>query len=187
MVEKIWDILNYIFPVYVIDRMEVLIIEDRRPTLLMLLSALAMLAMIVYAISSLPSIRIGEDIWFIVGMGAIILFLGVVVSRGTFREIYVFDKPRDTYTFTRQSVLKKDVLQGSLSQFRAVYVGERRRDDSRMYMVALLQQGMLLGASETQILRENPPVFNSRFTELRIATAISKFLNIECQGVVDVV
>jgi hypothetical protein len=103
----------------------------------------------------------------------------VFIIRGTFREVYVFDKTRDAYIFTRQSVLKKDVLEGSASQFRAVQLQLRSTEDNDTYMVTLLMQGMLLGQSDTQILRESPPVFNSYDAEARIANAIAKFLAID--------
>ena len=60
------------------------------------------------------------------------------------------------------------------------------RSGGEIYMVALLNGGMLFGQSDTQILREDPPFLNSRATESRIAAAIAKFLNIPREGVVDV-
>lgn len=77
-------------------------------------------------------------------------------------------------------------MEGSLSQIRAVQVERRSDEDSEIYMVALLMQGLLLGAPDTQILRENKPALNSRAAETRIAAAISKFLNINRQFVVNV-
>jgi hypothetical protein len=60
------------------------------------------------------------------------------------------------------------------------------RSGREIYMVALLRQGLLFGQSDTQILRQNPPLWSSRRTEGRIANAIGKFLNIPREGVVDV-
>src|SRR5262249_24040776 len=110
------------------------------------------------------------------------------ILRGHFREAYVFNKKSDTYTFTRQSILNRDVLEGSASQFRAVQI-ERRTDyddDKEVLAVALLMQVMLLAQSARQILRKKPPLLNSLATEKRIAAAIAKFLNIPREGVIDV-
>jgi hypothetical protein len=86
--------------------------------------------------------------------------------------------------------MNKDVLEGSASQFRAVQVELKTGasdDDREYYMVALLCQGPLFGQSETQVLREDPPMLNTRATANRIASAISKFLDIPRQGVVEVI
>lgn len=191
--QKIRDLINFIFPVYIITRDDVLMIEDRRPTLSMFLSGVGFIAILGYVGPVVVGDWVGIDLgqkpkelpFFFIGAFLIVILFFVV--RGTFREVYVFDKTRDVYTFTRQSVIKKDISEGSLSQFRAVQVERRPNDEGgEKYMVALLMQGLLLGASDTQILREKPPVFNSVAAETRIANSISKFLNIKRQGVVDV-
>ena len=190
--QKIRDIINYLVGVYIHDRNDVLVIEDRRPTRNMFFSMLGFLAMLgfvlAYVLTLLTNFNIGLKFnaisWTFFGAALVAaLYFGI---SGTFREIYVFDKPNDTFTFTRQSVFNKDVLQGSLSQFRAVQIERRTDDDSQIYMVALLTQGLLLGQPETQFLREKRPLFNSRAAESRIATAISKSLNIKRQGLVDI-
>jgi hypothetical protein len=50
MFEPIYRILDYIFPVYIINRNEVLTIEDRRPTRNMVLSILGVLAVAVMVV-----------------------------------------------------------------------------------------------------------------------------------------
>jgi len=192
-VEKIWNLINYICGVWIISRDDVLVIEDRRPTLRTALSFGALFVIVVMAVWSwlTKSLKLDEiSIPFIVFVIAVAAFFAV---KDNFREVYVFNKKTDTYTFTRQSVLRNDVLEGSASQFRAVQVERRRTEgnsdqfDTEKYMVALLMQGMLLGQSDTQILRENPPLLNSLAAEKRIANAIAKFLDIPRQGVVDVI
>jgi len=192
-VEKFWNLINYICGVWIISRDDVLVIEDRRPTLRTALSFGALFVIVVMAVWSwlTKSLKLDEiSIPFIIVVIAVAAFFAV---KDNFREVYVFNKKTDTYTFTRQSVLRNDVLEGSASQFRAVQVERRRTEgnsdqfDTEKYMVALLMQGMLLGQSDTQILRENPPLLNSLAAEKRIANAIAKFLDIPRQGVVDVI
>jgi len=191
--EKFWNLINYICGVWIISRDDVLVIEDRRPTLRTALSFGALFVIVVMAVWSwlTKSLKLDEiSIPFIIVVIAVAAFFAV---KDNFREVYVFNKKTDTYTFTRQSVLRNDVLEGSASQFRAVQVERRRTEgnsdqfDTEKYMVALLMQGMLLGQSDTQILRENPPLLNSLAAEKRIANAIAKFLDIPRQGVVDVI
>ena len=190
--EKIWDMINYLVGVCIYDRNDVLVIEDRRPNRNMFLAVLGLLTIIGFVIAYLLNILMDFSIglkfdalswaFVLVALAAASYF----VISGTFREVYIFDRQNDTYIFTRQSLRHKDVLEGSLSQFRAVQVERRTDDDSETYMVALLMQGLLLGQSDTQFLREKRPLFNSRAAESRIAAAISKFLNIERQGLVDI-
>jgi hypothetical protein len=177
--ERYYDIINYLFPLRILRIGDTLSIEDRRPTLSTFVSALCFLGFLAGAAVTVFIYGFTGEVAYWVGPAAGWLVSFLFAINGTFREIYVFDKPTDTYTFTRQSVLKKDVLEGSLSQFRAVQLERRTSDDDDNYMVALLMQGMLLGQPDTQILRENPPAFNNYETEERIAQAISSFLNIK--------
>jgi hypothetical protein len=198
------DMLNYIAGVTIINKDDVLYIEDRRPTQKMGLSLGGFLAVLAIAVWSWLSDGVTLDAFRL----TIILIPFVValyfITTNNFREIYIFNKKTDSFSFTRQSVFRKDVLEGSASQFRAVQVEKRigddrdfgdivsdgiRGTDSRggmeSYMVALMCQGLLFGQSDTQILRENPPLLSLRKTEVRIAKAISKFLGIPSEGVVD--
>ena len=186
MFQRYYDIIDYLFPVYIIRRDDTLSIEDRRPTLATTISGLAFAGFLLGAVATIFFYGFTGEVGYWLGPAAGWFVALLFAINGTFREIYVFDKTSDTYIFTRQSVLKKDVLQGSLSQFRAVQVECRTDDDDSNYMVALLMQGMLLGQPDTQILRENPPAFNSYDVEVRIAGAISSFLNIERQDDIDV-
>lgn len=178
MFDRFYDIIDYTFPVYIIRRDDTLSIEDRRPTYNTFVSGLCVLlfglgAAITFLFSGLHE----AAYWIGPAVGWLVSLLFAI--KGTFREIYVFDKPSDTYILTRQNVFRKDVIQGSLSQIGAVRIEGSESDDDNPYNIALLMQGMLLGQSDTQILRENPPVFNNYEIESRIADAISSFLNIK--------
>lgn len=189
MLEKIFDIINYIFPVYIIDHNDALYIEDRRPTGRMLILGPAALALLAYALYLFASYlwagaTPGENPWLLVALIVGSAVCALLALSGTFREIYVFDKPRDTFVFTSQSLLKKDVIEGGLSQFRAVEVEAIDVDDNNfVYRVVLLQHGPFLSGSDRHILRESETLFGSRRDEARIANAISKFLGIERVGV----
>ena len=184
------DMINYLFGVRIIVRDEVLYIEDRRPTFAVGASIGAVVVVIAFAAWGWWTRTIVLD-WFtgVITIAPVIVALFFLI-KGNYREVYVFNKRTDSFTFTRQSVLRRDVLEGSASQFRAVQVELRTSDgdDDRReyYMVALLCQGPLFGQSDTQILRESPPLLNTRATANRIASAISKFLDIPRQGVVEV-
>ena len=187
------NLINHICGVWIVARDEVLIIEDRRPTLRTALSFGALLIVLAFAVWSWLTGTLKLDGINIFFFAFVVIVALIFAFKDNFREVYVFNKKTDTYTFTRQSILRKDVLEGSASQFRAVQIERRRTEgnndqiDTEKYMVALLMQGMLLGQSDTQILRETPPFLNSLEAERRIAAAISKFLNIPRQGgVVDV-
>jgi len=183
------DMISYLFGVSIIDRDDVLYIEDRRPTFMMFLSVAFALVVVVIAAWTWFTSGIRIDI-FSVGL-AVVAFgaAAYFCSRGNYKETYVFNKKTDTFTFTRRSLLNKDELEGSASQFRAVQVELRTGtsdDDREYYMVALLCQGLLFGQSDTQILREDPPMLNTRTTANRIANAIAKFLDIPRRGTIDV-
>lgn len=202
--ERLWDMMNYLFGVWIVAQDDVLYIEDRRPTQKMGLSVGGIIVIGTFASWAwLKDVLIVDAYTITLTLAPVVVALFFIV-RGNFREVYVFNKKTDSYTFTRQSVLRKDVLEGSASQFRAVQIEKRIRDDrdatslvgdmllktdsrsgDEVYMVALLLDGLLFGQSDTQILREDPPFLNFRSTENRIANAIGKFLNIPREGVVD--
>ncbi len=188
--EYIWNLINYICGVWIVSRDDVLVIEDRRPTLRTALAFGLLIALIVVMAQSWLAHNLKFDAWTISLFAAIFVVAVFLAVKDNFREVYVFNKKTDTFTFTRQSVLNKDVLEGSASQFRAVQVERRVTKggsfDKTTYMVALLVGGMLFGQSDTQVLRETPPFLNFLSTEKRIANAIAKFLAIPLQSVVDV-
>ncbi|MGH9819163.1 MAG: hypothetical protein ACRD43_03255 [Pyrinomonadaceae bacterium] len=178
MFDRFYDIIDYVFPVYIIQRNDTLSIEDRRPTYNTFASGLCVLLFGLGAAITFFFAGLREAAYWI-GPAAAWLVSLLFAIKGTFREIYVFDKPSDTYVLTRQNVFGKDVIQGNLSQIGAVRFEGSDSDDDNPYDIALLMQGMLLGQPDTQILRENPPAFNNYEIEERIADAISSFLNIK--------
>ena len=179
------NIIDYLFGVYIDDRGNLLVIEDRRPTAGIFISIVGMagIALFILISSALNLIGLGIDLWSSLGAfaGLIATFaiLFLFSLGGTFREVYIFDKAKDTYRFTRRGILKSDVLEGSASQFCGVRIDKRNSDDDSVYMVTLLLDGMLFGQPGTQTLREDPPVFNSYHREAKIAEAISRFIGIK--------
>lgn len=174
---------NYLFPVKIIRLDDVLIIEDRRPTAALFVSGLVGILTLGFIIPATVELISLGFLWVVLVFGGMGIFLiGYCLTR-TFREIYVFDRAKDTYTFTRQSAFKKDVIEGALSRFRAVQVQRKEvsgeSGTQEIYHVALLEQGgLLFGSSGTQLLREDPPIFNSFEAESRIAGAITSFLSV---------
>jgi hypothetical protein len=183
------DMVKYLFGVRIIARDEVLYIEDRRPTFKTFIAWVFVSAIIAVAGWGWLSGSLKIDAISMTGSGVALAIALYFTVRSNFRETYVFNKKADSFVFTRQSLLRKDEIEGSASQFRAVQVELRTRhagDDREYYMVALLCQGPLFGQSQTQILREDPPMLNTRASANCIASAISKFLGIPRQGVVEV-
>jgi hypothetical protein len=100
----------------------------------------------------------------------------VLSFRGTIREAYYFDKTKDSYAFVRQFIYRREVIEGSLSQFTGAYVKTIKGDESESYFVMLKQEGMFLTGVNEQTLCEEVPIFNSFGREAQIANAISGFL-----------
>ena len=116
---------------------------------------------------------------WITGIPAAALF--VLSFRGTIREAYYFDKTKDSYAFVRQFIYRREVIEGSMSQFTGAYVKtikESSQDSygSESYFVVLKQEGIFLTGVDEQTLREEVPIFNSFGREAQIANAISGFL-----------
>ncbi|MEP7074479.1 MAG: hypothetical protein ABI878_01610 [Acidobacteriota bacterium] len=184
MFDRFFDVLDYIFPVYVIERDEIMVIDDRRPTARMVYSLLASLTVIIVAGWAWWSKAVIPDAFALSVFAAILAATLYFCVRGNYRETYVFNRSKDIYIFTRRSIIKKDVTEGAASQFRAAEVIRQVSYDDNgyenfAYRAALLQQpGLLFGTDETLILRENAPIYNSRGAEAKIARAIATFLNI---------
>ncbi|MBX7056198.1 MAG: hypothetical protein K1X36_14700 [Pyrinomonadaceae bacterium] len=183
--ESFGNVIDYLFGIYISDRDGLLVIEDRRPTAGMFVSIAGMagIALFLLISAALSLIGLGFDLWSGIGAFAGLIALFVVMFLfslgGTFREVYTFDMATDTYRFTRRGIFNNDVIEGSAGQFSGVRIDKRRADDDNAYMVTLLLDGMLLGQPGTQILRDDPPIFNSHGKEVLIASAISKFLSIK--------
>ena len=165
--------------VRIIKRPDQLIIQDGRPTLPMLLSILGAISFsVIFALRFFFGDGVGVDSFGMWAIGAFaVIFVGLSFI-GTIGEEYIFDRPSDSYQFTRRHVYKKDVIKGTISKFRGVGVRTDVIDDKTRHAVVLRQDGLLFGASPEQPLREVKPALNFWSTEDRIAHAIHKFLNI---------
>ena len=177
--ERIWQMISdrfgFIIPLRIIRRPETLTIIDYRPTGLMFLTTLGFLGFaaafgfLLYKTWALDSF----GLWTLLVIAIVCLALSF---RGTIREVYFFDKTTDTYAFVRQFIHRKEVIEGSMSQFTGAYVKTQTNDESESYFVVLNQEGMFLTGVSEQTLREAVPIFNSFAREADIANAISAFL-----------
>ncbi len=175
--DKIWEMIigkfAFLFPLRIIRRPESLTILDYRPTLTMFLTAAGFAVVAISAVF----IFFGYDaswLWTIAVPGIICV---VFIFKGTVREVYHFDRASDGYTFVRQFIHRKEVIEGSMGQFTGASVKSVNNDESTSYFVALRQEGMFRTGVDEQILREEVPIFNSFDREAEIASAISGFLS----------
>ena len=178
-IDTIRDMFAFAVPLRIIDRPERLIIQDYRPTMLMLLSGLGFFLLAGLLISLLWSFGSALDG---LAIGVLVLFaiicLGVAVIFGTIREVYIFDRTTDSYTFIRQFLYRKEVIEGALSQFTGAKVETHTHEENqKTYTVVLRQEGMFLTGVSEQTLREEVPIFNSFSNEADIANAIDAFLH----------
>src|SRR3982751_6881973 len=112
------EMINHLAGVTIVVKDDVLYIEDRRPTQKMGLSVGGFLAVVSIAIWSYLINGVTVDAFrltIILIPFAVALYF---ITMNNFREIYIFNKKTDSFSFTRQSVFRKDVLEGSASQFR---------------------------------------------------------------------
>jgi hypothetical protein len=187
------NIINYLFPVLIYKDTDVLTIEDRRISRRQLIFAGSGICLFIFT-GILAKELIDAGFWgFVVIMPGVGLFLIIRALLTPFWETYNFDKRKDTYTFVRRSLIKREIEQGSLSQFRAIQI-ERRlisTDDetTENYHVALLKNGdLLFGSPPRAILREEDsyPIFSDLESESRIAKTIATFLNFSSAEIIDV-
>ena len=189
--KKIRQMIAYIFPVHISDRDGFLVIDDRRPEWDMVLAAGGVVVAVLIAIFTAGPIVAAGYYGLLAALVGGLAFAVFWLLRGAFRELYVFDRSKNSDVFTRQSVLRKEVIEGDLRQFRAVQVEHTRVDTDNGYedvyrAVLLLDTSMLFGSSPSQALRFKPPIFSSYSAELRIASALSRFLGVRLDGEVDV-
>ncbi len=171
-----WEKFGFVTPLWIIRRPETLTITDYRPTLFMFLTAVGFVVMAVLFVLFFFKIGIADSF----GLWAAAIFaVGCLVLsfRGTIREVYYFDKTKDSYAFVRQFIYRKEVIEGAMSQFTGAYVKTETDDESEAFYVMLKQDGMFLTGVTEQTLREEAPIFNSFNNEARIADAISGFLS----------
>jgi len=181
MIEKVREMLAFAMHVRIIDRPESLVIKDYRPTWLLLFGLTGVLMLGVAVVLFLLGVEFRLDsagMWALLLLATAFVVFGV---KGTLREVYYFDRKSDSYRFERQFLYKKDVIEGSLGQFRAVRVHlEVGQDENshQLYKVSLLQDGLTLGGSSEEPLRGTPAIMNSHSAETRIGSAIATFLAI---------
>ena len=179
--DRLWGMIKhrfrYIIPLWVIKRPETLTILDYRPTLFMFLTAAGFLGFaVLFALFFVKVDTVVDSFGFwLIGIFAL-AFLALSF-RGTIREVYFFDKTKDSYAIVRQFIHRKEIIEGALSQFTGAYVKTQTNDESETYFVMLKQEGMFLTGVAEQTLREAVPMFNSIDSEARIANAISSFLS----------
>lgn len=176
--DRLWamisDRFGFIVPLWVIRRPESLTILDYRPTFMMFLTALGFAILAVSFVLYFFKINDSFGLWAI-GIPAALCI--IFLFRGTIREVYYFDKRTDSYSFVRQFIHRKEVIEGSISQFTGAHVKTERHEQSETYFVILKQEGMFLTGVSEQTLREEVPLFNSFEREARIANAISSFIS----------
>lgn len=177
------NVIDYLFGVYIYDRGDMLVIEDRRPTAGIFISLVGIACIVLFLLVSAAlslfglGFDLGTGIGAFAGLIATFMVMFLFSLGGTLREVYTFDKANDTYRFTRRGIFRSHVLEGSASQFCGVRIDQRNTDEDSVYMVTLLLGGMLFGQSEAQPLREDPPIFNSYHREAKIAEAISRVIS----------
>lgn len=184
-----------LFPVNINTQSDVLGIDDRRPNGEMVLSvSLMAIALFVSAMIFRPAIA--DGIYW--PLAIFLLPAPIFAVRSLLlpiREVYVFDKGRDTYSLRRRSVLKSRTIQGSLSQIRAVQIerrlvvsgGKYHSRTREIFRVALLlHHDLLLGASDTLVLRDDWPLGSCYESESQIANAIANFLDLPIPQIISI-
>jgi hypothetical protein len=176
MFEKIYDMIAIAAPIRVIERPESLTIMDYRPTLVLALCLPAGLAMM--GLSIWLIIALGTEAMFAVVICGLLAIVAIVFAlQQTVREVYYFDKAKDSYCFIRQFVFRREVIEGSMEQFTGASVKTVTNDESNSYFVVLNQEGMFLTGVSEQTLREEAPIFNTFSNEATIANAISSAIH----------
>jgi len=174
--DLIWERFGFLAPLWVVKRPETLTIVDYRPTLMMFLSVAGFLFFGTTFVFLFIKFGMVDSFGFW-AIGLIAAGCLIPTFRSTIRETYFFDKTRDSYAFVRQFIHRKEVIEGSMSQFTGAYVKTQRNEDTNCYYVILKQEGMFLTGVNEQTLREELPIFNSFDNEADIANAISEFLS----------
>ena len=184
--DRLWDQIvgdrfAFLVPLWIARRPESLIIMDYRPTVLGFFAALGFVVLTVLFFLFL-FVWDRDDalgLW-LTGIPALVCL--AISLKGTIREAYYFDRTKDSYAFVRQFIYRREVIEGSLSQFTGAYVktetnyNSESSGTSKSYFVVLQQEGMFLTGVSEQTLREEVPIFNTHAREARIANAISGFL-----------
>ena len=182
----IWrEYLNKFFPVNIKTQPGVLVIDDRRPSDGMVL-CVVLIASSLFISALLFRQMIAYGFYWLLALFLLpALVFGIRSLLLPIRELYIFDKNNDTYLIRRWSALRRQTTQGSLSQIRAVQIerrllsGGEHHGTREVFRVALLlHQGLLLGASDSLLLREDSALDFSYGSESYIASAIANFLEL---------
>ena len=179
--QVIGDRFGFLVPLWIARRPESLTILDYRPTFLGFFAAVGFVVLTVLFFLFLFVWQMPDSygLWF-TGIPALVCL--AISLKGTIREAYYFDRTKDSYAFVRQFIYRREVIEGSLSQFTGAYVktetnyNSESSGTSKSYFVVLQQEGMFLTGVSEQRLREEVPIFNTHAREARIANAISGFL-----------
>ncbi len=185
--DRLWaqivgDRFDFLVPLWIARRPDYLIIMDYRPTVLGFFAAVGFVVLTVLFLLFLFVWEMPDSygLWF-TGIPALACL--AISLKGSIREAYYFDKTKDTYAFVRQFIYRRELIEGSLSQFTGAYVktetsyNSESNGTSYSYFVVLQQEGMFLTGVSEQTLREEAPMFNTHDREARIANAISGFLS----------
>jgi len=177
MLDQIYDMFSFAVPLRIVQRPDSLVVQDYRPTWLML-SGIGMVLFFapafVLVVVKAPGALESFGVWAL----ALIAVAGLILALSQpIREVYYFDLPSDSYRFERQYVYRKEIIEGSLDQFTSARVKTETHDNTETYFVVLSQEGMFLTGITEQTLRENVPVLNSFWNESEIANAITAIIS----------
>ena len=184
--DRLWDQIvgdrfAFLVPLWIARRPESLIIMDYRPTVLGFFAALGFVVLTVLFFLFLFVWDRADSLGlWLTGVPALACL--AVTLKGTIREAYYFDRSKESYAFVRQFIYRREVIEGSLSQFTGAYVktetnyNSESSGTSKSYFVVLQQEGMFRTGVSAQTLREEVPIVNTHAREARIANAISGFL-----------
>jgi hypothetical protein len=177
MLDIIYDMLAFAVPLRIVDRPDSLVVRDYRPSGIMAIAfggflffAGAFVVIVVQAPNALS--YFGVWVLGLIAVGCVIAALSQ-----SLREVYYFDIASDSYRFERQYAYRKEVIEGSLSQFTGARVETVTHEESESYHVVLTQEGMFLTGVTEQTLREAVPVPNSFWNESEIANAITEIIS----------
>lgn len=139
---------------------------------------LAMVGFLVFSVSFLLFfLGIYEVDSFGVGSTLFMSVVCLLVSlRGTLREAYYFDRTTDSYAFVRHFIYRKEVIEGSSSQFRCVRVhmiDEEGRKRTVRYVVNLLCTRPTVGWAGHSTQRAPWQGADSALTDVRACAVMS--------------
>ena len=188
--------MSRIFPVRVHRDGGVLRIEDRRPSDGFVLAVIFAAFFLIFSAGIFRPMVADNIYWPLLLFLVPGLIFAVRILITPVRATYMFDKERDSYSFIRRGLLRKQSAEGSVSQIRGVQVERREVSggaDSGNYTsreiyrpVLLLKQGLLFGSPDIIPLRGDSTVDSSYETATQIAAGITSYLSLGAAESVDV-